>query len=204
MCNIYFYVFILYGVYMDHVSATKEIEYKYFVDGDLFNACLLNDDVVIISEEYIEQFYIAKSGGNTVRLRHSKGELDERFVLCIKGGNDEVNEVEQTVNETFAKAIIEHYNTSSLSKRRFTIPLSFDDSFLFIEVDVYCDSLTGLIIAEIEVPYEDFIIPNDVLPDFMVRKMSQAESSEFSNYALSLHSPEAANNLVKEVTLTFN
>lgn len=171
----------------NHTSVMKEIEYKYQVDIEACLAYIASNEKHALRIEDIEQHYIAKENGNTVRLRVSHiGEYVER-VLCIKSNGADINEAEEGVSEAFADAIIsDNFKTSKVNKRRVTFAFDHDGHILKLEIDVYKDKLVGLIIAEVEVPHKGFEIPSEALPSFVIRKMTRGESKYLSNYALSL------------------
>jgi CYTH domain-containing protein len=174
-------------------SVNKEIEKRYFVNPKQLKSFLRSTKAAsadgskpwAIKVEKIEQYYIAKSRGNTVRLRISRDELGEiKCVLCIKGGNDKVNEVETLVPYEFAKALVENFSYTKITKTRKTVDLHYKG--LKLEIDVFSGLHKGLIIAEIEVPKEDFQFKKGVLPPFLEKELDSNESRALSNFGLSL------------------
>lgn len=168
-------------------SINLEIEYKYFVNGEMFEQYLKKKDKEDVKKEHIVQHYIAKDNGNTVRLRTSVVDGATKHVLCIKGQGAEVNEAEQDVSEDFALAVTSNsFFTTSVEKIRYTMDLGkVYDVALKIEVDVYQGELKGLYVAEIEVPCEGFEVPEWLLPPFVMSQMPKSDAKSLSNYSLS-------------------
>lgn len=181
----------------EHVSIMKEIEYKYFVDINKLKNYLSKYQSTATKIEDIQQHYIAKNDHNTVRLRVSvAGNAVER-VLCVKTKGSEFNEIEQSVSDEFANAILsDQVVTSKVDKCRVTFPLTVRSQPLKLEVDIYKNEWEGLSVAEIEVPVAGFEIPSWALPDFIIRQMGDDETSIFSNFSLSV-----MNTLTRELLL---
>lgn len=175
---------------MTKSNAQREIEHRYFTClSPSDTESLLSCGLELIKEENITQHYIAKSHGNTVRLRRSESAGEISYVICVKGQGDGVNEVEDPVSPVFALPIMDGaFNTPSISKKRYTFLLGY--AGLKIEVDFFEGALFGLVIAEIEVPHDKFSIPEHVLPGFIKRIMSDAERFALSNYGLAMMSDD--------------
>lgn len=133
----------------------KEIEYKFLVDHAAWNAAEKPEPEEII------QAYIARTDTTTVRVR-TKG---AKAFLTLKGktvGRTR-SEFEYEVPMEEAREMMRLFTTRSLRKFRYT--LEFKGRFW--EVDVFKDTLDGLIIAELEVGSEEesFDLPDWVTSD---------------------------------------
>lgn len=121
----------------------KEIEYKYLVDKDKWNA-LEKPEPQLIVQSYLQRL---KERAVRVRIKGDKG------YLTIKGQTIGVTrteyEYEIPVNE--AKTMIEDFNLTSMRKLRYEIVFAGKTW----EVDVFEGKLSGLILAEIELESED-------------------------------------------------
>lgn len=148
-----------------------------------------------ISTEYITQHYIAKSGGNTVRLRRIIKNGKTTFVICVKGSGDGINEVENRVSASFAKPFMDGlFNTQFIEKTRVTFDLGYLG--LKLEIDFFHGDLSGLVIAEIEIPHESFQIPNEIIPTIIGPEMDVAQRLILSNYALAMLSSDERKRLL--------
>jgi CYTH domain-containing protein len=188
------------------VSATLEVEYKYLVNENKLVEYLKDNASLILRHEIIKQHYIAKSDGNTVRLRRSVLDGKASYVLCVKGKGNEINEVETSVPEVFALPLMsEEFSASDVDKERITIRPDGDNFFsLKVEVDIYRGKLDGLIVAEVEVPHVDFKVPDSFLPSFIVGQASLDKSLSLSNYALSRLSEEESRQVVRKINKLVN
>jgi CYTH domain-containing protein len=190
---------------MTVACAMREIENKYFIDTEAFSQFLLDNPDICIKDEDLVQHYIAKSDGNTVRLRMSKIGESISYVLCVKGQGDGVNEIENKVSEVFALPVLAgDFNTPSISKRRMTFELKVGVHDLKLEMDIYNDKLDGLIIGEVEVPTDDFFVSLSELPSFIARVMTDEESKDLSNYNLAKMNSIQSEILIKDVLSVFN
>lgn len=153
-----------------------------------------------ISTEYITQYYIAKSGGNTVRLRRIIKERKTTFVICVKGSGDGINEVENRVSASFAKPFINGlFNTPFIEKTRVTFDLGYYG--LKLEIDFFHGELSGLVIAEIEIPNESFQIPSKIIPAIIGPEMNAEQRLILSNYALAMLSSEDRKQLLTDLEI---
>ncbi len=183
-------------------SVMREIEYKYFVNASKFKHYLQINKGNAERIERIRQHYIAKDNGNTVRLRVSESSSGVERVLCIKGSGSGINELESTVSKSFADAVLSSaFQTSSLVKSRYTFNIGKKQVPLHIEVDVYEGHLYGIVVAEIEVPHDGFEVPDSMLPDFVIRVMSESESKQMSNYSLTKIDGMAAKDIERIIKL---
>lgn len=169
-------------------KSMREIENRYFTSITPDNIdSLINCGLKHLSTEKICQHYLAKSDGNTVRLRESIRDDQITYVLCIKGSGDGENEVEEDVSPAFARPIMNGvFNTTFIEKIRYTFELGY--AGLKIEIDFFQGTLLGLVIAEIEIPNDDFIIPDYAIPSFIRYKLKGDAKKALSNYDLSLMS----------------
>ncbi len=123
----------------------KEIERKFLVKGD-FNP-------MAIKETKITQGYLTSVPERTVRVR-IKG---EKGFLTIKGIGNETGttrfEWETEIPVKDANELLKLCEPGIINKTRFIIP---EKSGLKFEVDVFHGDNEGLIVAEIELPSEDF------------------------------------------------
>lgn len=113
-----------------------EIERKYKIE-------LCPDHLDRYKSQRIKQGYVSISP--VVRIRHS----NEAYILTIKGkGLISREEFELTINKEEFDHLATKLDYPMLSKTRYLIPL---DPYV-IELDVFHDHLTGLILAEVEFP----------------------------------------------------
>ncbi len=121
----------------------KEIEYKYLVNSDLYKK--------IGVRTYYKQGYLSVEKGRTVRVRvvgsagyitvkgETKGAARAEFEYVIP-----VKDAEEMLNRLCMRPLIEKY--------RYKIRIGE----LTWEVDEFLGDNTGLVIAEVEVPYEEY------------------------------------------------
>lgn len=119
-----------------------EIERRFLVNPDA-----IPTNMLITHSNHIVQGYIAQEGSTVVRVRIYD---DDNAEICIKMGSGMVRkeyEYDMTLNEAYD--LIE--NVPIVSKRRKTIPYAEFN----IELDIFEDHLSGLVIAEVEMSSED-------------------------------------------------
>lgn len=120
-----------------------EIERKFLVKGDFSHQ--------IISSQRIVQGYICSQPGRTVRVR-IRG---ERGFLTIKGASDEKGlsryEFEQEIPIADAEELLKLCEPGVIDKVRNLVPAGRH----IWEVDVFHGENEGLILAEIELAYEN-------------------------------------------------
>ncbi len=144
----------------------KEIERKFLVTGDDFR-------LAAVSCVHIVQGYISRESGRTVRVRVE----GEGGWLTIKGlsSNDGLNrnEWEYEIPATDAQAMLSLCTGKLIEKDRYVIPAEhigssarsgvpvFDEGLCW-EVDVFHGAYEGLVLAEIELPFENerFSLPS--------------------------------------------
>lgn len=126
----------------------KEIERKFLVkDKSVFQNCRFDQ---------IQQSYLFNEQNKSLRIRIKNNSA----YITIKGNPIGMtrDEFEYQIPKEEAMQIIEQFKLKVLSKKRYY--LNFGS--LTWEIDVFDDKLSGLIIAEIEIPSEkfDFEIPD--------------------------------------------
>lgn len=130
-------------------KSTVEIERRFLVNIEEMPS-LKNMEYVDIVQAYIP------SNGIVVRIRTA----DYKAYLTLKGPKVEAkaDEFEYEIPIEDANKLIKKYCKLSLSKKRYVIPFGG----LKIELDVFKKNLKGLVIAEIELPNENFAfdVPN--------------------------------------------
>ena len=135
----------------------KEIEYKFLVDHEAWEACDKPEPEEII------QAYIARTDRTTVRVR-TKG---SKAFITLKGktiGRTR-SEFEYEIPMHHAHEMMREFTERSLRKFRYTIAFKGRNW----EVDVFQDKLDGLIIAELEVESEDASFD---LPEWIGKEVS--------------------------------
>lgn len=121
----------------------KEIEYKYLVISDLYKK--------IGARTYYKQGYLSVEKGCTVRVRV----VDSVGYITVKGKTEgasraeyeyaiPVEDAEEMLNRLCTKPLIEKY--------RYKIQIGE----LIWEVDEFLGENSGLVVAEVEVPYEGY------------------------------------------------
>lgn len=130
-------------IYLKRYSLGVEIERKFLVDIDLWNAIKPDNGTTIV------QGYLSKSMDLTARIR-TKG--DQGFIT-IKGATENVSrleyEYEIPINE--AKEMLDKFCLKKIEKTRYEI----DFKGFTWEVDEFLTPMEGLILAEIELSSED-------------------------------------------------
>jgi adenylate cyclase len=143
----------------------KEIERKFLVnDLDVINDCRF---------DLIQQTYLFNEANKSLRIRVK----NEFAFLTIKGNQVGItrDEFEYEIPKNEAIEMIEQFHLKVLLKRRYYKQV--DD--LTWEIDVFEGKLTGLIMAEIEIPTEDFLFE---VPTWIGEEVTH--NSEFLNAEL--------------------
>jgi CYTH domain-containing protein len=143
----------------------KEIERKFLVnDLDVINDCHF---------DLIQQTYLFNEANKSLRIRVK----NEFAFLTIKGNQVGItrDEFEYEIPKNEAIEMIEQFHLKVLLKRRYYKQV--DD--LTWEIDVFEGKLTGLIMAEIEIPTEDFLFE---VPTWIGEEVTH--NSEFLNAEL--------------------
>lgn len=136
----------------------KEIERKFLVD---VNKLLLTTNKVV-EENQIEQGYLCKDDGKTVRIRIQ----DQTGFLTIKGKLENIsrNEFEFKIPIEDAKELLKMCDKTIVKKR---ITIKYDKKYWFI--DVFDNENRGLVIAEIELKKEKEKVS---LPKWLLKEVS--------------------------------
>ena len=132
---------------------SQEIEKKFLVKGDY--------KPYVIKETRIIQAYLSSVPERTVRIR-IKG---EKGFITIKGIGNKSGasryEWEKEIPVDEAKKLLELCEAGTIDKTRYIVP---EKSGLFFEVDEFYGDNDGLVVAEIELPSEDY---NFIKPDWL-------------------------------------
>lgn len=150
----------------------KEIERKFLVRNDDFKK--LATGVLYI------QGFLSTTKERVVRVRV----IDEKAYLTIKGISKGATrtEFEYDIPLRDAKVMLDELcNKPIIKKYRYKIP--FDD--LIWEVDVFLNENEGLIIAEVELPYENKKIE---LPDWIGKEVTEDQKYFNSNLVINPYS----------------
>lgn len=135
----------------------KEIERKYLVTDDSYRS-------LAVSRAEISQGYISADPGHTVRVRISDGQgfitVKTRNIGAVR------NEWEYEIPLADARAMLAAACSSMLSKTRYIVPAT---DGLRWEVDEFHGCLDGLVVAEIELPDEDYPVDS---PAFIGREVT--------------------------------
>lgn len=143
----------------------KEIEHKYLVRDGSYKALATGCEEIV-------QGYIDRTPEHVVRVRRR----DERCYLTIKGRNngDTRLEFEYEIPATDFDGLLSLCVGRILRKRRWLVLFG---GFLW-EVDEYGGDLSGLTVAEIEIPASDANYP---LPPFVGRNVTDDPNYYNSN-----------------------
>ncbi|MBA2943464.1 CYTH domain-containing protein [Paenibacillus sp. CGMCC 1.16610] len=126
---------------------SAEIEKKYLLPA--FPASELeNQDIKLVSKQYIYQTYLAFSEDQEIRVRKlvdSSGE--SHFTHTFKSGHGMVREeIEYNISETVYKQLLDHTGLIPLEKIRTTV----EHAGLYYEIDEY--KQVDLAVVEVEFP----------------------------------------------------
>jgi CYTH domain-containing protein len=118
----------------------KEIERKFKVNASV------SAIIAKINPIEIQQAYLLNSEGLSVRIRIK----DTKAYLTIKGGTNPLirDEFEYEIPMVEAHEMLDNYCKQRLTKKRYCLK----QEALTWEIDVFEGNLSGLIIAEIELP----------------------------------------------------
>ncbi len=132
----------------------QEIERKYLVVDESFRS-------MATKVKHIRQGYLSVDADCTVRVRVA----DDRAYMTVKGRNQKDGfshfEWEKEITLADAEALFALCRHGMIEKERHLVP--WHD--LTIEVDVFHGRNEGLVLAEIELPSEDYPLPD--LPPFI-------------------------------------
>jgi adenylate cyclase len=123
-----------------------EIERKYLVKSDIYRS-------LAVAKHEVKQGYLCADGIRTVRVRL----WDDQGVLTIKGRGNGVSrfEWEKTISSADAEALFALCQPGRVEKTRYVVPIA--GTTLNVEVDVFHGDNEGLVLAEIELPSEDYV-----------------------------------------------
>ena len=143
----------------------KEIERKFIVKKDIWE--IFKKPV----PSFIRQGYLLITDETTIRVRFT----ETKGTMTIKGKQQGISrdEYEYEIPLDEAKEIFEKHCQKTLSKNRYEILIGS----MIWEVDEYINNLSGLIIAEVELVYENQTI--DVLPEWIGEEVTM--DIKFSN-----------------------
>lgn len=93
----------------------------------------------------IEQAYISLNP--TIRIRH----CDTHYILTMKGsGEISREEYEMNISKQQYENLLNKLETPFVRKKRYLVPLSLSE--YTAEIDIFKDSLEGLVLIEVEFP----------------------------------------------------
>ena len=133
----------------------KEIERKFLVnDLSIIDDCFFDE---------IRQSYLFNELDKSLRIRIK----NEKAFLTIKGGQNGISrdEFEFQIPLIEAKEMIRVFDLKELVKKRYYK----SDDLLTWEIDVFQGKLSGLVVAEIELPSENF---NFEIPDWLGKEVT--------------------------------
>ena len=135
-----------------------EIERKYLVKSDIYRS-------LAVAKHEVKQGYLCADGIRTVRIRL----WDNEGVLTIKGRGNGVSrfEWEKSISAADAEALFALCLPGRVEKTRYVVPIA--DTPLKVEVDVFHGDNEGLVLAEIELPAEDYAFD---VPDWLGKEVT--------------------------------
>jgi len=140
-----------------------EIERKYLVTSDCYKQ-------MAVARRHIRQGYISREKTGTVRVRIT----DDRAYLTIKGkpaaGHFARYEWEKEIDVHDAEELMKLCQGTIIDKTRWIVPAETVDSGQLIwEVDEFHGEQEGLVVAEIELEYEEQVFEK---PDFIGKEVT--------------------------------
>lgn len=147
-----------------------EIERKFLVDKKLWHALDKPDG------KHYRQGYLLNGKDRVVRVRIAG---DQGFIT-VKGAGEGIArlEYEYEIPKSDAQEMLDWFKPEGTEKVRYRIP---EDSGLVWEVDEFLGANQGLIVAEIELNFEDQLFSR---PDWLGREVT--EDDRYSNSSLAL------------------
>ena len=141
----------------------QEIERKYLVTSDCYKQ-------LAVTHHHIRQGYISREKTGTVRVRIS----DDKAYLTIKGkpaaGHFARYEWEKEIDVIDAQELMKLCQGTIIDKTRWIVPAEIVDSGQLIwEVDEFHGEQEGLVVAEIELEYEEQVFEK---PDFIGKEVT--------------------------------
>ena len=147
--------------YLEFIMAT-EIERKFLIDQ---NHSIV-EKMLLTFPLHIIQGYLTTEQSTVVRFRIQ----NDKALLTIKGKNNSLSRLEYEypipINDAYELISL---HKGIIFKQRYLVPYEHDKSLCW-EVDVFQGLLSGLIVAEIEIPSEDY---NIILPEWIKQEVSQ-------------------------------
>ena len=140
-----------------------EIERKYLVTSDCYKQ-------IAVARRHIRQGYISREKTGTVRVRIT----DDKAYLTIKGkpaaGHFARYEWEKEIDVHDAEELMKLCQGTIIDKTRWIVPAETVDSGQLIwEVDEFHGEQEGLVVAEIELEYEEQVFEK---PDFIGKEVT--------------------------------
>lgn len=136
-----------------------EIERRFLLDSfDIRRASTL---------KYIQQGYISTDPDRVVRVRVVSQDGDVESYITVKGRGDGIArvEIESPIATAAGIEMLEAFHVNNIIyKLRYEVP----HGDYTIEVDVFSGKLSGLIIAEIELPTVDAVVD---IPEWMGKEL---------------------------------
>ncbi len=135
-----------------------EIERKYLVRSDVYRR-------LATAQHEVKQGYLCADGIRTVRVRL----WDDTGVLTIKGRGNGVSrfEWERTISAEDALALFALCRDGRVEKTRYIVPI--EGTPLNVEVDVFHGDNNGLVLAEIELPTEEYLF---AVPEWLGKEVT--------------------------------
>lgn len=148
-----------------------EIEHKYLVVNDAYKK-------MATAELHIRQGYLNRNPDRTVRVRT----INDKGYLTVKGRNQGEHRLEFEYEIPFydAEEILKLAEPGIVEKTRFVVPFSG----LLWEVDEFHGDLTGVVVAEIELPAKGFSYKK---PAFIGKEITGDPAYYNSNLKVSGH-----------------
>lgn len=139
----------------------EEIERKFLVETDDWK-------VRATGHVSIQDGIVAETDGRKVRVRT----YDQRATLTVKGARRGSARDEFEYEIPYGDAVLllqNHCGNQRIEKMRYFVP----DGDLTWVVDVYAGTMTGIVIAEVEIPTQNAFIP---LPDWIGEEVTGNQS----------------------------
>lgn len=154
----------------------KELELKFIVDPTKFADIVRGSS----ARMHITQGYLF--GDSHFRVRNILAEGGKNSLLTIKSDREgiERDEFEYAIPYKEGVALLEKFATATISKTRYLIT---NDRNKW-EVDDFHGKNYGLILAEIEIPQEDY---NVSIPDWLALNMPVSDDDRYYNYNLAIN-----------------
>lgn len=154
----------------------KEIEVKFIVDPKKFMDVVRDCRARI----HITQGYLF--GSSHIRVRNIISDDSKNSVITIKGEREgiERQEFEYDIPYKEGVALLENFATAVIYKTRYLITNDKNNW----EVDDFHGKNHGLILAELEIPQEDYDVS---LPHWLLNNNPVSEDDMYYNYYLATH-----------------